>query len=217
MPVIAVVNTKGGVGKSTVATNLASLFARDHAKVKLIDSDADQHSSDDWLETRGEDAALKDIARQIVRGRTYQTLVAESRLWKWLVVDCPGADSSETRGAMGAADLIVMPVGMGQFEINVVDKMAKLIKVVRDSGNETPVLAVLNNADVKCTREAAEALDYLCTHADLFKVHDDVLWTRQAVRMALREGRGVHELKDRDDKAVAEFESLYKGVLNGLA
>ena len=50
MPVIAIVNQKGGTGKTTLATNLACAFAEDSA-VLLLDADA-QGSSQDWADTR---------------------------------------------------------------------------------------------------------------------------------------------------------------------
>ena len=51
MPVIVVANPKGGVGKSTLATNIAGLYARQGHAVMLGDVDR-QQSSHQWLALR---------------------------------------------------------------------------------------------------------------------------------------------------------------------
>ena len=51
MPTVVVANPKGGVGKSTLATNVAGLFARQGHAVMLGDLDR-QHSSRQWLGLR---------------------------------------------------------------------------------------------------------------------------------------------------------------------
>ena len=52
---IMVMNAKGGCGKSTLSTNLASFYANEEMNVVLADYDP-QQSSLDWLEERPEDA-----------------------------------------------------------------------------------------------------------------------------------------------------------------
>jgi len=47
MPIIAVVNQKGGTGKTTVVTNLATLFAGQPGEVLLVDADP-QQSALEW-------------------------------------------------------------------------------------------------------------------------------------------------------------------------
>ena len=56
MRTIMVVNAKGGCGKSTIATNLASYYALAGARVLLADCDP-QASSIDWIAQRPRDAA----------------------------------------------------------------------------------------------------------------------------------------------------------------
>jgi chromosome partitioning protein len=51
MPIIAVVNQKGGTGKTTVATNLATLFVGQQGKVLLVDADP-QQSALEWQRDR---------------------------------------------------------------------------------------------------------------------------------------------------------------------
>ena len=52
MPVIAVVNQKGGTGKTTLSTNLAAAFA-ETGRVIFLDADA-EGSSHDWADSQGQ-------------------------------------------------------------------------------------------------------------------------------------------------------------------
>ena len=71
MPVIVVANPKGGVGKSTLATNIAGLFARQGRAVMLGDVDR-QQSSRQWLALRP-DAAPRIQSWDLVGDSTLKT------------------------------------------------------------------------------------------------------------------------------------------------
>jgi chromosome partitioning protein len=215
--IIAVVNHKGGVGKTTLATNLAARRAHDVGTnaVKLIDTDLTNHNADDWLKLRAEVGTSPMIGRSTLTGRIYKDLLAEAPRWAAVIVDCPGSDCDETRGAMAAADVIVMPVQIGQFDTWSLGWMGRMISDMRAEGRDTPVLTVLNKVPPSCTREAADSMAMLREMGEYFTTHDTILWERQSVRSAARAGLGVHELQargGRDEKAIAEMETVYQEV-----
>jgi chromosome partitioning protein len=112
MPVIVVANPKGGVGKSTVATNLAGAFARAGQAVMLGDVDR-QQSARQWLALRP--AALPgirgwDVARDhIVRPPKGTTHV---------VLDTPaGLHDAALDAVLKVADRVLVPLQPSLFDI----------------------------------------------------------------------------------------------------
>jgi chromosome partitioning protein len=112
MPVIAVVNRKGGSGKSTFAAHVAAWCARQGYSVMLGDVDR-QQSSRAWLKRR--DAALPQIApwamdqKNVLRVPTGITHV---------VLDTPGGiHGFELARVVMFADAIVMPVCSSMFDL----------------------------------------------------------------------------------------------------
>ena len=102
---IMVLNAKGGCGKSTLATNIASYFATEGAAVALADFDP-QRSSLDWLERRPENrakiagvAAFEDGFRKLPRNADF------------VIVDAPArSHGAELADLVKHAETIVVPV-----------------------------------------------------------------------------------------------------------
>lgn len=112
MPVFLIANPKGGVGKSTVATNLAGFFARQGRRTMLGDLDR-QQSSRAWLSLRPPglpaieswDIDADRIARP-PRGVTH------------VVLDSPAAlHGSLLKEALRVADRVVVPLQPSLFDI----------------------------------------------------------------------------------------------------
>lgn len=112
MPVIVVANPKGGVGKSTFATNLAGYFAWRGHRVMLGDADP-QQSSLSWLALRS--PVLPAIsAWEVDRGRIAKAPKGTTHI----VLDTPaGFEGSRFEEVLRIADKVVVPLQASMFDI----------------------------------------------------------------------------------------------------
>jgi chromosome partitioning protein len=112
MPVIVVANPKGGVGKSTVATNLAGYFTFHGYNVMLGDVDV-QQSSRSWLTLRSE--YLAPISAWEV-GEGY--IAKPPKGTTHMVLDTPaGFDGVRFEEVMRIADKVIVPLQASMFDI----------------------------------------------------------------------------------------------------
>jgi chromosome partitioning protein len=99
---ILILNTKGGVGKTTLSTNLASYYASCGARVGLVDMDR-QRSSSRWLEDRPK-------ARPAIAGFAGWNYPALDK-FDWLIMDAPAAlERKELARLVLRADVTVVPL-----------------------------------------------------------------------------------------------------------
>jgi chromosome partitioning protein len=130
MPVVVVANPKGGVGKSTIATNIAGFLAsRGHA-VMLGDADR-QQSSRLWLRLRPPEA------RAIASWEVGEGQIAKPpRGTTHVVLDTPaGLHGKLLQDALRQADRVVVPLQASIFDIYAtrafLDELAQLRKAGR--------------------------------------------------------------------------------------
>lgn len=112
MPVIVIANPKGGVGKSTIATNLAGYFSHQGCNVMLGDVDV-QQSSRAWLDLRP--GSLPPIRSwEISDGH----LAKPPKGTTHMVLDTPaGLDGKSLDEAMRIADKVIVPLQPSMFDI----------------------------------------------------------------------------------------------------
>lgn len=112
MPVIVIANPKGGVGKSTIATNLAGYFAKQGHKVMLGDTDV-QQSSRAWLALRS--GGLPQIAAWEVSDGY---IARPPRGTTHVVLDTPaGLTGARLEDVLRLADKVVVPLQPSMFDI----------------------------------------------------------------------------------------------------
>jgi chromosome partitioning protein len=155
MPVIVIANPKGGVGKSTIATNLAGLFAKQGHKVMLGDVDI-QQSSRAWLALRP--GSLPPIAAwDIEDGHVGKPPKGTTHI----VLDTPaGFGGPRMDEVLKIADKVVVPVQPSMFDILATqDFLQRLAK--RNGKFETGVLGMRVNVRTRAADQLAHYVSNL--------------------------------------------------------
>ena len=126
MPILALLNQKGGVGKTTLSVHLATALAQDY-KVLLVDADP-QGSALDWSAQRENEGAT---ARFPVIGLPKETLHRElapiSLDYEWVVIDGPPRVNKIARSAIVASDFVIIPVQPSPFDIWAAEDVEEII------------------------------------------------------------------------------------------
>ena len=118
MRTILCMNAKGGCGKTTIATNLATWFADDDKRVAIADLDP-QKSSLDWLEARKDYAGVPDIEGiDAVAGA-----IRPAKGTDILILDAPANEhGSDMTDALRRADDLLVPVLPSPLDMRAVSR-----------------------------------------------------------------------------------------------
>lgn len=207
--IIAVANTKGGVGKTTVALQLAAYCAQRGEDVWLVDGDR-QQTAMNAISLRETQPGLPTIGcAGYSDGMVLRTQVLH-QLDKWsrIIIDVGGMDSTAMRAALVLCDVLLVPFQPRSFDVWALSKMSTIVREANEI-RSTPIkaYAFLNSADPK-SLENTEAAEALQDFPELEFI-DAPLRRRKVFATSSGFGIGVGEVKDRKDrKAIAELEAL---------
>jgi len=211
MPTIAVLNSKGGAGKTTVATCLARALEDDGSRVLLVDSDP-QASARDWH------GVSPDNATTVVgldRAGSLRSLPDMQGRYDWTVIDGAGRYERITADAVAAADLVLIPVQPSPYDIWAVTDLLDLISQRQSITGRGPVAGAVIARAVPGTvmdREILDALQELGLEAMDTRWHQRQAYPRSANEGSTPleyepAGKAAEEIRG----AAAEIRRLFDG------
>lgn len=202
MKKIALIAQKGGVGKTTVAVNLAVAAG---AKAALFDLDP-QESAVIWADRRKADTPHVEFLTE--RRLPDGLKAAEAQGFTLAIIDTPPAAGPQAFTAAQAADLVLIPCRPSLVDLDAIRRTAQLIKSAGITAyvifNAAPPGATTLLEDARAIVEATGLV-----------VAPVILRERSAYRAAWPLGKGVSETEPRG-KAADEIAALKKWVFEQL-
>ncbi len=160
MQVISLLNQKGGVGKTTMATNIAGSLSKSGHTVLLIDADP-QGSALDWSAARKEPSLFPVVG--IPKDTIHREIAKLGNGYDWIVIDGPPRVYPVAKSAIAASDIVVIPVQPSPYDVWAAKEIVDLIAEVRVIKEDLKAVFAVNRKIVGTAigRDVTQALaDY---------------------------------------------------------
>jgi chromosome partitioning protein len=210
--VLAVINQKGGVGKTTLSINIAAAAHLEGHRTLILDMDV-QGSALDWSSAREEGSRLDGIA--VAKADRALTLPRFRELWSGfdvVVIDGPPRLGDVTRSAAVAADVALIPLRVGVFDYWACSETTGALDSadgIRAELGRPPIrrLFCMNGFDGR-TKAARAALDAIAAHGEMAQT---TVGNRIAFAEASAAGESVLTVAP-DSAAASEVMALWSSV-----
>lgn len=214
--IVAICNVKGGVGKTTLAINVAISRALAGQDVLLVDGDR-QGTAEIALSLRSDNKTPVACSKYDDGKILLAQVQHQSRKYNDIIIDSGGRDSSALRAALYVADKLIVPFAPRSFDSWSLADMSSLVDQAnierqRDGKNRLDALVVLNCAD-SGGKDNEEAAGVVAEFPSLRYI-DTPIRRRKAIANAAGNGMGVLEYTPRDIKACDEISALVNCVFN---
>lgn len=205
--IIALVNSKGGVGKSTLAGNLAGWLDQQGYKVILADCDS-QQSSSEWIQ---EAAPAIQVAKLSSPDEVLDELPVLAKESDFVIADGPGSQTETSRALLMWADMAVIPCKASMFEARALDKNTAFVRQAQAIRKGPPsAIAVLSmvGKEYRLTKDMREAASSL-----RLTLAENAITLRQAYADAPGQATFVWRMGYQAKDAAEEIDSLFREIL----
>jgi len=202
--ILTLSHQKGGVGKSTIAWNLAANLSAD-LPVRIVDLDTQRSLT-------VTNAIRRDQGMEPFEMLHFQNAVElaahieEDSDRKLTIIDSGGFDSAFNRLAIVASDLLITPVSDKPFDLMGLQKYEEILKTLSEIQEETITTNVVFNNLNPALRRFGEIVDFVCL-SEHFELMTSVLRQRVDVANSVGVGKSIREYR-RFSRADREFEAL---------
>jgi len=205
MKIIAFAAQKGGVGKTTIAVNMAVCAGSLGFRTALFDLDP-QESATAWSERRkAEEPHVEPLStRRLPDGLA----AAQAQGFQLAIIDTPPAQGDQAHIAAELADLVVVPCRPSLIDLDAIKATSRLLKSAA-----TPGFVVINAAPPTATQLILDAR--AIAEASEMDVASTVIRERSAFRAAWPYGLGVIE-HEPAGKAALEMMQLTRAILDSV-
>ena len=205
--IIVIANSKGGVGKSTLAVHLAAWLHDQGHRVALADCDT-QQSSSEWIREAvpGVKAVRLDNPNMIL-----DELPVLAHDVDFVVADGPGSQTETSRALLLRADLAIVPCKASMLEVRALAKATDVLRQAQDIRAGKPKAVIVlsmvgkNYRLTKDMKDAAAALNLPMASVPLI--------LRQIYADAPGQGAVVGNMASRGREAAIEVDQLFREIL----
>lgn len=203
--VIAFLNQKGGVGKTTLATNAAAWFASQGGRVLLIDADP-QGTASTWASIR-EEPAFQTVA--LARDNMAKEILGMATDYDHVVIDGPPRAETLSRAVIAASDMVIVPIepsGASHWAASTTVQQLTEWQAIKETQKSAFVVSrVIGN-----TVLGRDIRDMAAEHG--MKIFDNTITQRVAFAEALTMGKSIFEWAG-EGEAAREFDKFMQEVV----
>ena len=205
--IITIANSKGGVGKSTIAVHLAAWLYEQGHRVTLADCDT-QQSSSEWIREAVPQVKAVRLDHPDVILNELPLLAADT---DFVVADGPGSQTETSRALLLRADLAIVPCKASMLEVRALAKATEVLRVSQDIRAGAPKAVIVlsmvgkNYRLTKDMRDAAAALNLPLASRPMI--------LRQIYADAPGQGAVVGHMGSRAREAAEEVDHIFREIL----
>lgn len=218
---IAILHQKGGVGKTTLALNLAREAQERGQRALVVDSDP-QRTTANFRELRAEQANLPALPIiELSTSNIHNELPALSSGYDRVFIDTSAGISQRSISAIKAADIVLIPTAPAAPDLWSCEGIFRLVQEVNSTAKEQKLSLVVYNLTYANARSLTAVRAVEDQIASTYGVNfiASTIMRRAAWSAVMWSGRSILEGKgkDHDPKAIQDLKDVYSALEEYLA